>query len=323
MRPVRFFVLSGLLLATVPGPAAAGFGPAVSLQQLLRDNDCEAVPELLGDWTTDGDLSGTWTVQTLRDRNYRLIQNVRGSDNSNRDAFDICVAHLGGYLFFDATFQVVLPDGKKTLLGEDDVPFWIPLHLIGRLEIEYDALHFRLLDDGWLQDAQKSGRVHLTCSQDYEGTYLLTAPSKELKQFAAQFARDPEAFSYTEDFVRAPDEETEHRHSDAIPKKKDHRGPVLGEGRSQSSAELAMKRSACSCAVAARPCSIKKRDDKRPRARLEVKTSPARPISSDPRRHSAKVYPRKPLSPGSLPLLHILVLLKIRIVKPLTFCYIK
>jgi len=204
MRLVRFFFLSGLLLATVSGPTAAGFGPAVSVQHLLRDNDCEAVPELLGDWTADGDLSGDWTLQTLGDRNYRLIEQHGQSDASNKHAFDLCVAHLGGYLFFDATFQMVLPDGKKTVLGEDD--FWIPLHLIGKLEIEDNTLHFRLLDDDWLQDELKSGRIRLTCSQDDEGMYILTAPSKELKQFAARFASDPRAFSYAEDFARAPRE---------------------------------------------------------------------------------------------------------------------
>jgi hypothetical protein len=82
----------------------------------------------------------------------------------HKEAFDICLAHLGGYLFFAATFQTVGPGGK-TVLGDDDNFFWIPLHLIGRLDIVGDALHFRLLDDGWLQDELKSGRLHLTCSQ--------------------------------------------------------------------------------------------------------------------------------------------------------------
>src|SRR5260370_30673879 len=123
----------------------------------------------------------------------------------------MCVAKIESNLFVDATYQVLQPEGKKTLLGGYDDLLWIPLHLIGRLEIEDDALHFRLLDDDWLQDAQKSGRVHLTCSQDDEGGYLLTAPSSELKQFAAQFASDPKAFSYTEDFARTPREDSDLR----------------------------------------------------------------------------------------------------------------
>lgn len=240
MRLARLFFLSGLLLATVSVPAAAGFGPAVSVQHLLSDNDCEAVPELLGNWTAGGDLSGDWTLQTLGDRNYRLIEQHGQSDASNKHAFELCVAHLGGYLFFDATFQVVLPDGKKTLLGEDD--FWIPLHLIGKLEIEDNALHFRLLDDDWLQDTMTSGRVHLTCSEDDEGMYILTAPSKELKQFAARFASDPKAFSFAEDFARAPREETDQRQSHKSSKMAEQTGGVPGEVSERADTEVEIRR---------------------------------------------------------------------------------
>jgi hypothetical protein len=227
MRLVRFCVLTGLLVATVPGLAAAGSDPAASLQHLLKDNDCEAAPDLLGDWMAQGDLSGDWTIQKLGDRKYRLMQKAAESGTAERAAFDICVAHLGGALFFDATFQVVPADGQKSSLGGDDDFFWIPLHLIGRLEIEEDALHFRLLDDGWLQDALRSGRVQLTCSQNDEGKYILTAPSSELKQFAAQFAADPEAFSAVEDFTRAPNENTDFQRSDGSSRSADQAGDVL------------------------------------------------------------------------------------------------
>jgi len=241
MRLVRFFVLSGLLLVTASGPALAGLGPAVSFQHLLRDNDCEPMPKLLGDWTATGDLSGAWTLQTLKDRNYRLFQKAEGPDNSKRAAFDICVAHIDGYLFFDATYQVVLADGKKTLLGEDEDIFWIPLHLIGRLEIEDDALHFRLLDDGWLQDAQKSGRVHLTCSQDDEGGYLLTAPSAELKQFAAQFASDPKAFSDSDDFARTPQADADQQRHRESSKMADQTGRALKRESEKAIGELLIR----------------------------------------------------------------------------------
>ena len=226
MRLVPFCVLTGLLVATVPGPAAAGSDPAASLQHLLKENDCEAAPDLLGDWTAQGDLSGDWTIQKLGDRKYRLMQKAAEPGASERAAFDICVAHLGGALFFDATFQVVLADGQKSLGGGDDF-FWIPLHLIGRLEIEDDAIHFRLLDDGWLQDALKSGRVQLTFSQNDEGKYILTAPSSELKQFAAQFAADPEAFSAVEDFTRTPNENAGFQRPEESSRTADQLGDVL------------------------------------------------------------------------------------------------
>ena len=137
--------------------------------------------------------------------------------NSDKGAFDICVAHLGGYLFFDATSQKVRPAGSTGVFNEEE-DFWIPLQVFGTLEAKDDRLDLLLLDDSWLQDHLKSGRLRLTCSQDDEGYYLLTAPSKELKQFAIRFAADPNAFSFSEDFYRTPGKEASTRYPSAIPK---------------------------------------------------------------------------------------------------------
>ena len=202
MKLERLFTIAAFLVASTAWPAASFPYPAISLQHLFADKDCETVPKLLGDWATQGDLSGLWAIHTSKDGKYRLIQKVGQSTSSDREAFDICVAHLGGYLFFDATFQRVQADGETAVFTEDDL--WIPLHLIGRLEVKDDALQFLLLADDWLQDELKSGRLHLTSTQDDEGNYLLAAPSKELKEFAAHFAADSRAFSYAEDFELVP-----------------------------------------------------------------------------------------------------------------------
>jgi len=61
----RFFVLRVLLISPAAWPAAAHSFPAVSVQHLLADKDCETVPDLLGDWDARGGLSGTWTMQKL------------------------------------------------------------------------------------------------------------------------------------------------------------------------------------------------------------------------------------------------------------------
>jgi hypothetical protein len=200
MKLARFFVVAVLLIAPNAWPAVAYSFPAISVQHLFADKDCEIVPDLLGDWEAgSGDLSGIWAMQNLGAGKYRLVEKGGESSNSDRGAFDICVAHMGSHLFFDATSQRVRPDGKTAVFNEEE-DFWIPLHLFGRLEVKDDKLDFLLLDDSWLQDELESGRLHLTCSQDDEGNYLLTAPSKELKQFAARFATDPKAFSYREEF---------------------------------------------------------------------------------------------------------------------------
>lgn len=216
MKFARLFVVAVYLIAPNAWPAVAYSFPAISVQHLLTDKDCEIVPDLLGDWeAASGDLSGTWAMQNLADGKYRLVEKGGKSSNSDRGAFDICVAHLGGHLFFDATSQKVRPDGKTAVFNEEE-DFWIPLHLFGRLEVKDDKLDFLLLEDSWLQDELESGRLHLTCSQDDEGSYLLTAPSKELKQFAARFATDPKAFSYREEFEGIHSEVAERRSSHPV-----------------------------------------------------------------------------------------------------------
>lgn len=207
MKVLRPFILAMLFLAVAIRTPAAGSFPAVSLQHLLTEHDCESMPELLGDWKTDGDLSGTFTLVKLGNRNYyRLLEKDDQAEASEKHAIDICVAHLGPYLFFDATFQEARFEGKIIVFGDDSDAFGIHWHFVGRLEVEKDALHFRLLNDNWLQDALKTGSVKLTCTQDDNGEYFLTAPSSELKKFVARFATDPKAFSYAEDFARAPRE---------------------------------------------------------------------------------------------------------------------
>jgi hypothetical protein len=203
MSFTRLFFLATLLITLAPRPTRASTF-AASLQALLTEKDCEVVPELLGDWTGNSDLGGIWTLQQVGERKYRLVEQTEGESNpERRAAFDICVAHLGGHLFFDATSQELRPDGEE-VFGKGWLNFWIPIHIIGRLDIEKNALHFRLLDNDWLQEALSSGRVHLTTARSDDDPGLsLVGPSKELKEFAARFAADPQAFSFDEDFERA------------------------------------------------------------------------------------------------------------------------
>ena len=50
MKFTRWFALVAFLVTAMPRQASAS-GPAGSLQALFSDDDCEAVPAILGDWT--------------------------------------------------------------------------------------------------------------------------------------------------------------------------------------------------------------------------------------------------------------------------------
>jgi hypothetical protein len=82
--------------------------------------------------------------------------------------------------------------------------FWVPMHIIGRLEIEQNKLHFRNIDNEWLQGALKSRLITVPSAQDDSGEYLLTASSKQLKAFVVSLSSNPKAFSEQLDLTRIP-----------------------------------------------------------------------------------------------------------------------
>jgi len=202
MRFTQTITLIGIMAVAVCRPAFASSTPAMSIGPLFAAADCEAIPELGGEWASEGDMDGIWRIERLKNGSYRLFESRAHSDNSIPLAFNICVAHVGGHLFFDATSQLLAPDGSNALLADEITPFWVPLHFVGRLEVSDASLQFQLLDQDWLTDALGSGRVQLSYLHDEDGTLLVTAPSKELRQFAALFATEIDAFSDVVEFDR-------------------------------------------------------------------------------------------------------------------------
>ena len=207
MCALRFLIIASLLVGVVPRPAAAS-AAAKSLHGFSAD-DCEVVPELVGTWNSPSD---TYSIREIDDKKYWMIHQEAESETGNRIAFEICLVHVDGHLFYDATFQVLRPGDEPTLppnfvvLGHNlnfDVleGFWIPMHIIGRLEIEKNTLHFCYFESEWLQDVLKSRLVSVASTQNDSGEYFLIATSKELKAFVARFATDPKAFS-KEDYTR-------------------------------------------------------------------------------------------------------------------------
>jgi len=210
MRLLRMFLVVSLLFTVSPPQAAAGVG-AKSVQGLFAPDECEVIPELLGRWTAPG---VNYSIQQGHRKNYRMIDRDADSKTGNKLVLEICVAHINGQLFYDATFQILKTGDTPTLppefvLGSGifavDViaGYWVPIHIIGKLEIEKNALHFRNIDDQWLQGALKSRLVTVASAQDDSGEYFLTANSKQLKAMMASLSSIPKAFSDQQDLSRA------------------------------------------------------------------------------------------------------------------------
>jgi hypothetical protein len=210
MRLFRLFTITSLLIAGVPRLAVAGVG-AKSLWGLFASDACEVVPELLGAWTSPG---VTYSVRERHHNKYWIV--VRDADlkTGKKLGLEICSAHIDGQLFYDATFLILGPDDKPTLPPEfvvdEDFPvdivagFWVPMHIIGKLEIEQNKLHFRNIDNEWLQVALKSRLITVPCAQDDSGEYLLTANGRQLKAFVVSLSNNPKAFSEQLDLTRIP-----------------------------------------------------------------------------------------------------------------------
>jgi hypothetical protein len=210
MNPFQVFMIAALLIAGIPDLAMAGVG-AKSLRGLFSPGECEVVPELLGAWTSPG---VTYSVRESHHNKYWILDREANFTTGKKLVLEICAAHLGGQLFYDATFQILGPDNESTLppefvVGEGFVfnivaGFWVPMHLIGKLEIEQNKLHFRNIDNEWLQGALKSRIITVPSAQDDSGEYLLTANDKVLKVFVASLATDPRAFSEQLELTRVP-----------------------------------------------------------------------------------------------------------------------
>lgn len=211
MHIFRLFFVTSLLVGIIPNSATAA-SAVKSLHGLLSAGDCELVPGLDGVWRGGSD---TFSVRKTENKKYWMIFEESDPQAGSRLALEMCVAHLDGQLFYDATFQLLSPHDEPTLppafivgsiIGFNMLAgFWKPMHIMGRLEIGKNALHINFLDNDWLQDALKSRLVSVSSAKDEDGEDFLTSPTEELKVFAARLVSNPKAFSDQLDLTRVPE----------------------------------------------------------------------------------------------------------------------
>jgi hypothetical protein len=207
MKVARMFVLGLLLVTNTTQSEAAVWEisiPIVSLQPLIDREDCELIPELVGDWTTDDSLlEGNWRLRQLEHHDYQLVEKAAISNNSARKSIHLCLAHFRGLLFFDATYQTIESDGKSAC---ENKCICVEAHLIGRLQINNSSLRFSLIDSDLLHHGQDCKRLRVACAQDDNGDHILVGPSKELQKFLVNLAKTPAAFSMSVEFKAAHEE---------------------------------------------------------------------------------------------------------------------
>jgi hypothetical protein len=101
--------------------------------------------------------------------------------------FRVRLVRLNDSLFFDA----MSPD---TPALHDQCLTCLPMHMIGRLRVEEDALHIDLFDARWLEDrAREKGLVAVRRSGDSDAL-VLVGDTAALRKFVEDAADEPGAF---------------------------------------------------------------------------------------------------------------------------------
>lgn len=165
-------------------------GCVPSLHPLFTKEDLIFEPTLVGTWI-DENGKDKWALQKSEENVYELIY----TENDAPAKFKAHLLKLGEFLFIDIFPEE--PDMKNTLYKGH----LLPVHSFSRIWIKGDTLLLAMLDDNWLKDMVKEGKVkigHDWLDQDI----ILTASTKDLQKFALKYSDDDKAFSNKAELYR-------------------------------------------------------------------------------------------------------------------------
>jgi hypothetical protein len=175
----------------------------VSLLPLFDDGYLVSEPGLLGTWKV-ADNADTWTFEKAEGMEYLLTQRQAqydqersgGSETPSKKVpgdtvrLQARLGRLGAGLFLD-----LVPAEKDNPVIHNDLynAHMIPGHTLARVWLDKDSLRIVFLDEDWLTDAVKDGRITLPHVQA-EGWLVLTAPTSGLQTFILKYGEDIKAF---------------------------------------------------------------------------------------------------------------------------------
>ena len=196
MKRLSIYLWFALLL-----PIGGCSGPALSVHPLVREEEAVFEPGLVGIWCEESeelvcDEDALWTFEEDGERTYKLtIQDLK--DEQEKFVFKVRLARLDGWFFLDAVLSEQIVRGRKV-----DTDFLLPVHMLGRIEVEPDAVRIRMLESDWVRNSLKSGDLELTHEKLQNGEVLITAKPEELQEFARRYGWIEEAFSLKFDLIR-------------------------------------------------------------------------------------------------------------------------
>jgi len=173
-----------------------GCTPQDSLFPLFNNDDTAFEKQLLGQWKIKTKDEGhqnpsvNLTLVVFSPGEYENSYDVKipkFSDAGGTMRSTARLVRLGAYLFID----LEMPDTDKF----QDIPYpAIESHCLGRLVLNGDTARIDFLDDDWVAEQVKGGKLGLSYVKSPNGT-LLSADTPELRKFALEHAEDHDAFS--------------------------------------------------------------------------------------------------------------------------------
>ncbi len=175
----------------------------VSLLPLFDDGYLVSEPGLLGTWKV-ADSADTWTFEKTESMEYRLTQRQAEYDlekpvgletpskkvPGDTARFRARLGRLGAGLFLDL---IPAEQGNPEVRNDLYNAHMVPGHTLARVWLDKDSLRIVFLDEDWLTEAVKDGRITLA-HVETKGWLVLTAPTSGLQTFILKYGEEKRAF---------------------------------------------------------------------------------------------------------------------------------
>jgi len=189
IKKLLFYLLAGFLSSCIP---------VMSLRPLYTKEDTTFEDNLIGTWVNDSNET-TWQFKRINEppKAYELIFS---DAEGNKGFFVIHLVKLESRFFLDV-YPSESPCGQLNDPNEAKWPynkfFLIPAHTFVKIEAFEPQLRLRLTDDEGMKNLLKEypNAVKHETVEDYNGSILLTASTKELKEFVLRFSNDSRLFT--------------------------------------------------------------------------------------------------------------------------------
>jgi hypothetical protein len=165
----------------------SGCTALMSLQPLYEEQESATDARILGSWIHDTAVLDVTAMGSTYD------VTVRSLENTESIKLQVRLIRLNGSLFFDA----MTPDNVEL---HEHCLTCLPMHVIGRLTIEEDALRLDFFDADWIGDRAKDKGIPAARRRSavYDAL-VLYADTEALRRFVEDAADEPGAFLHAED----------------------------------------------------------------------------------------------------------------------------